>query len=59
VATDWGGSGSRLASAARGAFTGGTAAPASASLRARGYEIPEIGAARAPTDASRAEPPSP
>jgi hypothetical protein len=56
VPTDWSGSGSRIASAARGPFTGGTAAPASASLRARGYEIPEIGAQRAPTNASWAEP---
>jgi hypothetical protein len=60
VATNWSGSGSRIARVARGAhgssFTGGTAAPASASLRALGYEIPELGAQRAPTDAAHAEP---
>jgi Putative peptidoglycan binding domain len=55
VAVAWGTAGpARVARAS--AFTGGARAPASASLRALGYEIPEVGAARVPAGAAWAEP---
>lgn len=59
VSVAWGSAGpARVARVARDGLTvtGGTQAPASASLRALGYEIPEVGAALVPAGAAWAEP---